>query len=130
MRKPAAFAAAGMSSPSAHDAWCGSPQAICTTPTPRRSMNCFNSGTLVTCSDQLQTPISSGEMAIDSSPWCGFDGDGQWAEFFPVALADFVEGRHLFGLQFRDLLRPGPDDGPPLRMRFEHELYRGFELHA
>src|SRR5438552_9741022 len=71
MRNPAAFAAAGIASPSAHDAWWGSPQAICTTSIPSRSRNFFSSGTLVTCNDQLHTPIASGSIAMIIPP--GFD---------------------------------------------------------
>src|ERR1700674_5894170 len=64
MRNPAARAASGILSPSSQAAWCGSPQAICTTSTPSWPSSFFSSGTLFTCSDQLQTPIANGSMDI------------------------------------------------------------------
>ena len=60
-------AVAGRSSPSSQAAWWGSPQAICTTSTPSRSMSRFSSGTLLTCNDQLHTPTASGSMATEGS---------------------------------------------------------------
>src|SRR5947208_493465 len=114
MRKPAALAAAGIASPSAQEAWCGSPQAICTTSRPSRPIRRFSSGTLVTCNDQLHTPIASGSTAMTLPSGAGrrFDRAGHRPEILLVALADLVEGLHLLGLQLRDLLRAGPNDRP------------------
>src|SRR5208283_3425903 len=88
IRNPAAWAAAGKLSPSSQAAWCGSPQAICTTSNPNRPSNRCSSGTLLTCNDQLHTPIASASMATahlrkeeggrmqDEIATAGLDGSG------------------------------------------------------
>jgi len=48
MTIPEARAASGIASPSSQLAWCGSPQAICTTLIPSWSSKLFNSGILLT----------------------------------------------------------------------------------
>ena len=64
MRIPEARAAAGRASPSSQLAWCGSPQAICTTLIPSRSRKRFSSGILLTWRLQLQTPRVSGARGL------------------------------------------------------------------
>src|SRR6266850_254746 len=128
VRKPAARAAFGMSSPSSHDAWCGSPHAICTTLTPSWSMRRFNSGMFFTCSDQLHTPTSS--MIFSCEAACGSGGGFErHTEGSQVAVAALlVQTGHLLGLQFRDFLRPSPDDGTTLFVGGHHQRERFFEF--
>src|SRR5262249_41658174 len=122
MRKPAARAASGRRSPSSQAAWCGSPQAICTTSMPRRSPSCFSSGTLLTCRDQLHAPRASGSIGfmreilgrlvgLLSGAGGGFDVAAERAELGAVG-AVLVERLDLFRLQLGPLLRPGPDHRP------------------
>src|SRR3954464_2145296 len=110
-RKPAAFAAFGMLSPSSQAAWCGSPQAIWTRLMPRRSRKPFSSGMDFTWRDQLQTPTSSGFMARLRQSGCGFDAAAQRAEVVAVPPVLLVERAELVELQLGDFFRPGPDDG-------------------
>src|SRR5262245_58240241 len=128
MRKPAARAKSGMASPSSQDACCGSPHAICTTSMPSRSRKRFSSVMFLTCSDQLQTPMVSGSMAIVIAPRKlsarrRLDGATQRAERL-AAVANLVECANLVRLQLGDFLGAGPDDGPSRRVRFHHELKR------
>src|SRR5690348_6345054 len=131
-RKPAARAASGSRSPSSQAAWCGSPQAICTTSTPRRSVSRFSSGTLLTCSDQLHTPTASGSMAMrEASLIClaarrRLDLAAERAEVLAVG-ALFVERADLVGLQLRHFLRTRPDDGPAAVVGLHHQLKRALD---
>src|SRR5271166_3422632 len=56
MMIPEIRAASGRASPSSQLAWCGSPQAICTTLIPSWPSSRLSSGMLVTWRLQLQTP--------------------------------------------------------------------------
>src|SRR5215208_3277111 len=119
MTKPAALAAFGRLSPSSQAAWCGSPQAICTRLMPSLSMNPFSSGTDLTCNDQLQTPTSSGLVAMvslriavcQSGPRSGrrFDPAAERPQVRVLAL--LVKRAQLVELQLGNFLRPGPDHG-------------------
>src|SRR5262245_36793127 len=107
MRNPAARAAWGMASPSSQAAWCGSPQAIWTTSRPSCFMRRSSSGMLLTCSDQLQTPMASGGIDMGASPGSGagggFDVAAERPEV-PAVFALLVEGEDLLALQLGDLL--------------------------
>src|SRR5262245_58309070 len=124
-------AADGMASPSSQEAWCGSPQAICTTATPRSSMSRSSSGTLFSCNDQLQTPIASGSTVVPR--WCrtrstgrGFDVHAERAEV--AALTLLVRRLYLLLLQLGHFLRAGPDHGPTRGVGLQHQLHRPLGL--
>src|SRR5437867_9030146 len=126
MRKPAARAKSGIASPSSQDACCGSPQAIWTTSTPNRSRNRFSSVMFLTCSDQLQTPMASGSMAMVVTPRKlsarrRLDGAAQRAERL-AAVANLMECANLVRLQLGDFFGASPDDGPPGSVSFHHQL--------
>src|SRR5262245_28328823 len=127
MRKPAAFATLARSSPSSQLAWCGSPHAICTTSVPSLARKPCSSGTLLTCNDQLHTPMASGSRAMVRLRGWGsggrLDHAAERAQLHLVALARLVEGLDLVGLQLGHLLRAGPQHGPAGGVRLEHHLH-------
>src|SRR5262245_3217145 len=105
--KLAFLAASGRASPSSQLAWCGSPQAICTTLIPSRSQSLRSSGILLTCSDQLQTPMDRGCIAMRrllllgtsscSGSWGRFNVAAQWTELAAI-VSVLVKGEDLVSL--------------------------------
>ena len=80
---------------------------------PSRSISVASSGTLLTWSDQLQTPMDNGASAMHFHLSSGFDGHAQRAQLTAIGV-DFMEGADLLGFQFGDFLGAGPNDGPAL----------------